>query len=157
MNEQNGSIRPASREPETIEKLLRVWDSAVRSTHAFLSEEDIRAIRPEVAEGLREISALYCYFENDEPQGFIGVAEASIEMLFVDAEAQGKGIGRKLIERVWADSTASSGTPVTSVDVNEQNPQALAFYEHLGFKVTGRYALDDAGRPFPILHLSLAK
>ena len=40
-----------------------------------------------------------------------------------------------------------------SVDVNEQNPQALAFYLQCGFVQVGRSPLDPAGRPFPILHL----
>ncbi|MFU6774762.1 GNAT family N-acetyltransferase, partial [Pseudomonas aeruginosa] len=42
-----------------------------------------------------------------------------------------------------------------SVDVNEQNPQACGFYRHYGFRQTGRSATDSAGRPFPLLHMSL--
>ena len=41
------------------------------------------------------------------------------------------------------------------VDVNEQNPLALGFYESKGFHIVGRDDRDEAGRPFPILHLSL--
>jgi putative acetyltransferase len=40
-----------------------------------------------------------------------------------------------------------------TVDVNEQNPEALAFYRACGFTVAGRSEVDDAGRPFPLLHL----
>lgn len=43
---------------------------------------------------------------------------------------------------------------IDKVDVNEQNPQALHFYLHMGYRITGRDALDSTGRPFPILHLS---
>ena len=42
------------------------------------------------------------------------------------------------------------------VDVNEQNPGALAFYKKHGFEIASRDEYDDAGRPFPILHLALA-
>ena len=42
--------------------------------------------------------------------------------------------------------------PLT-VDVNEQNPAALGFYEALGFVVVGRSPLDGDGRPFPLLHM----
>ncbi|MFO6398493.1 GNAT family N-acetyltransferase, partial [Pseudomonas aeruginosa] len=38
---------------------------------------------------------------------------------------------------------------------NEQNPQACGFYRHYGFRQTGRSATDSAGRPFPLLHMSL--
>jgi hypothetical protein len=44
-----------------------------------------------------------------------------------------------------------------SVDVNEQNPQAMGFYLRMGFAVAGRSETDDVGRPFPILHLRLEK
>jgi putative acetyltransferase len=39
------------------------------------------------------------------------------------------------------------------VDVNEQNAEAVRFYEANGFHVVGRSAVDDAGRPFPLLHM----
>jgi putative acetyltransferase len=42
-----------------------------------------------------------------------------------------------------------------SVDVNEQNPQATAFYQHYGFVQTGRSPLDGEGRPLPLLHMNL--
>lgn len=44
----------------------------------------------------------------------------------------------------------------TRVDVNEQNEQALGFYRRLGFEVVGRSALDGQGRPYPLLHMSIA-
>jgi putative acetyltransferase len=40
-----------------------------------------------------------------------------------------------------------------TVDVNEQNPAAVGFYERLGFVVVGRSPRDGSGRPFPLLHL----
>lgn len=46
---------------------------------------------------------------------------------------------------------------VKKVDVNEQNEQALGFYEHHGFKTIGRSELDASGKPYPILHMALKK
>jgi putative acetyltransferase len=43
------------------------------------------------------------------------------------------------------------------VDVNEQNPDAVGFYQHLGFNVIGRSPLDGQGNPFPLLHLELCR
>jgi putative acetyltransferase len=40
-----------------------------------------------------------------------------------------------------------------AVDVNEQNPAAVRFYLACGFAVVGRSEVDDAGRPFPLLHM----
>lgn len=39
------------------------------------------------------------------------------------------------------------------IDVNEQNQSAKAFYQVMGFEEYARSEVDDAGRPYPILHL----
>jgi putative acetyltransferase len=41
------------------------------------------------------------------------------------------------------------------VDVNEQNPQGVAFYRHMGFEQVGRSELDGQGNAFPLLHMRL--
>lgn len=81
----------------------------------------------------------------------IGLDGSHIAMLFVRPEYRGRGCGRKLVE--WAVARQEAD----SVDVNEQNPQAVGFYLRMGFSVAGRSETDDAGRPFPILHLRLEK
>ena len=42
---------------------------------------------------------------------------------------------------------------VEYVDVNEQNPDAVKFYERMGFRTFHRDATDDQGNPFPILRM----
>ena len=37
--------------------------------------------------------------------------------------------------------------------MNEQNPQGVGFYLHMGFEQTGRSELDGEGNPFPLLHM----
>jgi hypothetical protein len=39
--------------------------------------------------------------------------------------------------------------------VNEQNPQAVGFYEHIGFVAYQRHETDDQGKPFPVLKMKL--
>ena len=46
---------------------------------------------------------------------------------------------------------------IDELAVNEQNPQAVGFYEHLGFKVVERSATDDQCNPYPILRMKLDK
>ena len=70
-------------------------------------------------------------------------------MLFVTDEARGEGIGTKLLNQAIAEFD------VTRVDVNEQNRQAVEFYTRRGFQVVRRSETDDAGRPYPLLHLQL--
>ena len=70
-------------------------------------------------------------------------------MLFVSPDYVNNGVGRALTKYAIAKQQA------TKVDVNEQNPKALGFYQRIGFKVVGRSELDGQGKPYPLLHLAL--
>ena len=39
------------------------------------------------------------------------------------------------------------------VSVYEQNPQAVGFYEHLGFQTYKRTECDEEGNPYPLLYM----
>ena len=133
-----------------IEEILATWESSVIATHDFLSEEDIISIKPQFVEGVKYVSNLLCVRdENDVIKAFMGVHDFKIEMLFVSNENRRNGIGKKLVEY------AINVLNVNYVDVNEQNPQALGFYEHMGFQVFEKSELDEQGNPFPILHMKL--
>ncbi|OME30495.1 GNAT family N-acetyltransferase [Paenibacillus sp. FSL E2-0274] len=139
-----------TRNEELLNLLLNIWESSVRHTHLFLSEQDIDALRPLVMQALEGISDLFAFTDDEEQLiGFIGVQNNKIEMLFVEPAVMGKGVGKALVAYVMQE------LDVHLVDVNEQNPQALGFYEHMGFQVFERSALDEQGNPFPILHMSL--
>lgn len=133
-----------------METLLSVWESSVRATHHFLSEEDILALRPLVRSALSEIPMLiYAADDDGTAWGFMGLDGQKIEMLFIHSQCRGKGLGRRFIE--YAVTMCSA----THVDVNEQNTQGTGFYLHLGFRVFKRSDLDGQGNPFPILHMEL--
>lgn len=133
-----------------IDEILDTWESSVRATHNFLSEDDIISIKPHVIEGAKYVSKLLCVRdEKDMIKAFMGIHDFKIEMLFVSNESRGKGIGKKLVEY------AIEVLNVNYVDVNEQNPQAVGFYEHMGFQVFKKSEFDEQGNPFPILHMKL--
>ncbi len=77
-------------------------------------------------------------------------SDGKIEMLFVAPAVRGSGVGRRLVEH------AISQCGATLVDVNEQNEQAVGFYQKMGFAVTVRSPLDGQGKPYPLLHMALA-
>ena len=130
--------------------LVDVWEAAVRATHHFLSESDIQFFKPLVPKGLFKLEHLFCVRDaSGTLVGFVGVADGRMEALFVHPSWHGVGIGRRLATYVI------DRFGVTSVDVNEQNEQAVAFYRHLGFEVEGRSSLDSLGLPFPLLHMRL--
>lgn len=131
--------------------LIEIWEKSVRATHDFLPEENIAALKPLILEQYFDAVQLYCYVnEADSPQGFVGVAEGKIEMLFVAPVTFGTGIGKALL------SHAIMSLGANRVDVNEQNPGAIGFYQHLGFVEVGRSALDGQGKPFPLIHMALS-
>ena len=129
-------------------RLVEIWESAVLHTHDFLKKEDFLYYKERVPSYF-PLVALWGIEQADNLVGFIGIAEDNIEMLFVDHLYRGKGIGKQLI------TYAINEWYVTRVDVNEQNTQALGFYEHLGFHVVAKSDLDNEGKPYPILHLRL--
>ena len=128
--------------------LVEVWERSVRATHDFLSENDIQEIKGMLTSDYFPNVDLLCCESDGIITGFIGISGSMIEMLFVDDTCRGKGYGTILIDKAIKDGAKL-------VDVNEQNPSALTFYESKGFKIIGRLETDEAGRSFPILHLSL--
>ena len=132
--------------------LIEIWESSVRATHDFLSEEDLIELKPLILEQYFDAVDLKCA-KNTEGKilGFCGVHNSHIEMLFISPDARGNGLGALLV------SHAIHNQGATKVDVNEQNEQALGFYQHIGFSVIGRSPLDDQGKPYPLLHMELSK
>jgi putative acetyltransferase len=144
------TIRKAT--PADFDALAEIWEASVRATHDFLPEQNIRALKPQVRERyMPQIPMLLAAGEAGKPLGFIGCHENRIEMLFVAPESRGTGVGKQLLQ------LAIEQLQVDEVDVNEQNPQGVGFYLHMGFEQTGRSELDGEGNPFPLLHLKLKR
>ncbi|GEK10847.1 GNAT family N-acetyltransferase [Pseudoalteromonas peptidolytica] len=134
--------------PEEHQALLEVWENSVRATHDFITEDDIAFFKPIILEQAFPNVTLHCVKDRRGAiQGFIGVHEGKVEMLFVLDKARGQGIGTALL------MYAIEQLGATQVNVNEQNPLAVGFYQHLGFNIISRSPTDDMGKPFPILHM----
>ncbi|KFI07589.1 acetyltransferase [Massilia sp. BSC265] len=128
--------------------LADIWRASVRATHDFLSEADFREIEVLVAEHYLPATRVWVALDDaGKARGFLGLSGAHVDALFVDPASRGHGVGRRLLSH--AESLAGRLT----VDVNEQNLQAVGFYRHMGFEPTGRSPTDDAGRPYPLLHM----
>jgi len=129
--------------------LLELWEQSVRATHHFLTEAQILQIRQQIIQ--------YSYFDQvqlfhvehqQQILGFMGIADSKLEMLFISSAAFRQGIGSQLLQYALQ-------LGVTEVDVNEQNPDATAFYLKHGFEIISRSETDSEGNPYPILHLQL--
>ncbi len=133
-------------------ELVRIWESAVRQTHTFLSESEIERIKAYIPDAISRVERLLV-FDNVEnnPIAFIGIEGRRIVMLFVDADHRGQGIGKQLVDY------SIKHYDVNEVTVNEQNPQAIGFYEHIDFCTYKRTELDEEGSPYPLLYMRLVK
>ena len=143
-------IARKDRNQQLINELLKVWESSVRATHTFLSNDEILEIKEYVPEALRSIAHLVIETnQNNDPITFMGIGDDKLEMLFVAPEYRSSGIRRKML------TSGINNYGVTELAVNEDNPQARGFYEHMGFVTYQRNELDDQGRPYPVLYMRL--
>ncbi|MDD6794720.1 MAG: GNAT family N-acetyltransferase [Clostridiaceae bacterium] len=143
-------IKIEERTPLLIEQLLVVWEKSVRETHLFLSDNEIENIKKYVPQALRGVSCLIIETNDREiPIAFMGIDDKKLEMLFISPEERGKGLGRKLLEY------GVEKYSIKELAVNEQNPLAIGFYEHMGFNVYKRTDLDEQGNHYPILYMKL--
>jgi putative acetyltransferase len=131
-------------------EIISVWEASVRATHDFLNEEDIQAYKSMMnGQYFDRLRLFGVYGEKGEIEGFIGIQEAKIQLLFILPACRGKGIGKALINYGYLHMD------IREVDVNEQNTSAFDFYTYLGFEVTDRSTSDATGKPFPVLSMEL--
>ncbi|MEH6434454.1 acetyltransferase [Massilia sp. DD77] len=133
--------------PHDARALAGIWRRSVRATHDFLREEDFVEIERLVADHYLPQARLWVIEHEGAPVGFMGLSGSHVDALFIDPAHHGEGLGRAMLEH------AARLEGHLTVDVNEQNAAAVGFYERMGFRRTGRSPLDDAGRPYPLLHL----
>ncbi|BFL47600.1 GNAT family N-acetyltransferase [Lactonifactor longoviformis] len=141
-------IEVTERTPLLIQQLLEIWERSVRATHLFLSDREIEKIKDYVPQALNEIPHLIV-LEAEYPIAFMGIDGQKLEMLFISSEARGKGFGKRLVQ--YGIKTYS----INELAVNEQNPLAKGFYEHMGFQVYKRTENDEQGNPYPLLYMKL--
>lgn len=131
------------------EQILNVWEKSVLATHDFLKPTDFKEIKALVQTIDFDHFDVYCLKQNNKVVGFIRVAEQKIEMLFFLPEYIGKGLGKMLTDFAFSELKADK------VDVNEQNTNAVRFYQKLGFKTYERTNKDNQGKEYPLLKMAL--
>lgn len=143
-------ISVEKRDERLVGRLFGIWKGSVRQTHLFLSAPEIENIASFVPDALKRVEMLTVAVDSGgKPCAFMGVEDERVEMLFVAPQERGRGAGRQLL------TYGIEKLSVKELYVNEQNPQAKGFYEHMGFVVCGRVETDGQGNPYPLLHMRL--
>ncbi|MBO9584500.1 MAG: GNAT family N-acetyltransferase [Flavobacterium sp.] len=135
--------------PDYKNEVLSVWEKSVLATHLFLSEEDFVEIKLMLQDFDFAQLDVFLLSVDQKIVGFIGISDQKIEMLFLDPDYIGKGYGKQLVDYAFG------AFDVNLVDVNEQNTNAIKFYEKIGFETYDRKELDDMGKNYPILKMKL--
>lgn len=142
------SVRLRASVAADVPAMYDVWKTAVQATHDFLSDDDFREISRLVENDfLPSRTFTVAVDAEDRPIGFLSIDGDEIEALFVHADQRGRGVGKALL----AAALERLSAPV--VEVNEQNVQAVGFYEAFGFRTFKRAPDDGHGRPYPILRM----
>ena len=143
-------IEVRDRNATLINELLEVWESSVTATHKFLSSDEIKNIKKYVPQALINVAHLVIVENKDNiPIAFMGIEKKRLEMLFIQNNERGKGIGKQLL------NYGINKYNVNELTVNEQNVNAKGFYEYMGFITYKREELDEQGNPYPILYMKL--
>lgn len=140
-------IRPSY--PADFAELAHVWEASVAATHHFLRREDFLLLRGMIVEFFEQVDLVHATGADGRITGFLGTSDDKVEMLFIHPDERGHGIGKGLLRY------AIEQLGIRKVDVNEQNEQAVGFYQRMGFQVIGRSAVDGMGKPYPLLCLAL--
>ncbi len=134
-----------------METLVELWEASVCATHHFLSDAEVHQIKTYVPQALQNVAhLLIAENEAGEPIAFLGTENHRLEMLFLSPAERGKGIGKQLLR------CGIEHYGIQELTVNEQNPQAVGFYEHMGFQTYKRTDCDEEGNPYPLLYMRLA-
>lgn len=136
------------REPQLIHQFTAIWEDSVRATHLFLSEAEIQKIKAYVPHALTGVSHLLVAERAlGQPVAFMGIEGPRLEMLFLSPAKRGAGLGRQFLEY------GIRHYHLQELTVNEQNPQAVGFYQHMGFETYRRTDCDEQGGPYPLLYM----
>jgi ribosomal protein S18 acetylase RimI-like enzyme len=131
------TVRHATTEDfDTLRELWERWQAEAPSPPAW-SDVSWEANRPEFEQAL-DANALFLAEEDGEPVGFVTARLddhfARIGDLYVADAGRRQGTGRALVETVIENLRARGATHLFL----KANPQALAFYERLGFREESR-------------------
>lgn len=128
--------------------IINIREKSVTATQSFLSFNDKQDIKREISLYLPQLDVQLQYVDSSLI-GFSAVNKNHLEMLFLKSNKTGKGYGKQILQALIDVYN------VITVDVNKDNLNAKSFYLKNGFSIISEDPTDDAGRPYPIIHLEL--
>ncbi|MFK7837934.1 MAG: N-acetyltransferase family protein [Sulfitobacter sp.] len=129
-------------EPKDASAIAALWNAVIRNTAlTFTSDEKA----PETLAALiAERAGAFWVAEDHDVQGFVtfgpfragpGYAATVEHTIILSDEAQGKGLGRALMQTAM-DAAATRGHHIMVAGISSANPGGVAFHTALGFAQT---------------------
>ena len=123
--------------------VMEIWLDSNIKAHYFIPKEYWISNYPAVKEMLPQ-AEVYVYEEEDTQQiiGFIGLTENYIAGIFVQENAQSRGIGKQLLNYVKEIKTT------LSLKVYQKNVHAISFYQREQFIIQSENIDDNNEKEF---------
>ena len=114
-------------ESSDMNDVLNIWLEASIGAHGFVGKEFWELRVDDMRETYIPDSDTYVFSENGTVKGFFSLHADSLAAMFVSPDAQGKGIGQKLMNK------AKSLRRKLNLTVYRDNEKSIQFYRKCGF------------------------
>ena len=121
------------------EQVMKLWLSGNIEAHSFVPEKYWQSHFKEVQEALQQAD-VWVYDIDGNVHGFIGLINEYIAGIFVDKNYRSKGIGTQLVNFV------KEKYDTLSLNVYQENPRAVAFYQSKGLAVWSEGIDEDTSK-----------
>jgi len=122
------------------EAVIEIWHAASKIATPFLSDEFLTWEREQIREVWMPSAETWVFESEGSVVGFIALLDNEVGAIFVHPEAQGRGVGRALMDH--AASTRDS----LYLDVFKENAIGRRFYDRYGFKYQFEHVQEETGR-----------
>ena len=111
-----------------MEKVLSIWLDASIEAHDFVARDFWESKVKEMRDIYIPASETYVYDNQGVIYGFASLVENTLAAIFVAPSAQGRGIGKKLMNK------AKESRQELHLSVYKENKKSIAFYKKCGFE-----------------------
>ncbi|QDG53918.1 N-acetyltransferase [Persicimonas caeni] len=119
-------------QPDEIDRAVEIWLRASIDAHSFIDREVWESGAEDMREEYLPSAENWALDHDGEVVGFFSLEGNMLAALFVDPEVQGRGFGKKLLDK------AKSLHSRLVVSVYEENDRAVSFYRRHGFACADR-------------------
>lgn len=145
--------------PARADEADALTDLAMRSKASWgYDAAFMQQVHPDMLVSRDDIERSHCLIAEDEGRlcgyvlTFINGETALLRDLFIDPAYFGRGVGRELFDLALEHAKAQGARVLTL----QSDPNARAFYEHLGMQCTGEVpSIVGNGRALPVMELDL--